>query len=324
MRNYVVVPNWNGKELLGPCLNSLLNQSIPAEIIVVDNGSQDSSVEYIHENFPKVQIVPLRTNTGFAGGVNKGIQAALEAGAEAIALFNNDAVADKDWLKNLDRHLASKPDTAIVTSKLLLMDKEHLDSTGDFYTTWGLPFPRGRNEKDTGQYDAETEVFSASGGASLYRAKMFQEVGVFDESFFAYFEDVDISFRARLAGWKVYFEPRAIAYHHLNATSSRLGNFSLYHSSKNFILLYTKNMPLPLYIKYFPLFTAQLLRWFLTSLLRGKILAYLKGVSMALLLLPGTLVKRIHIQHHRKLTIQELDKQLVHNRPPTPKKLEAA
>lgn len=316
MSTYIIVPNWNGKELLGPCLESLLAQSHPARVIVVDNGSVDGSVAYIEKSFPGITVIPLQQNTGFAGGVNAGIKHALKEGADTIALFNNDAVAAPDWLKHLADNLNANTKVGIVTCKLMLMDKKHLDSTGDFYTTWGLPFPRGRNELDSGQYDKQTNVFSASGGASLYRSAMLEQIGLFDEDFFAYFEDVDISFRARLAGWQVSYEPKAIAYHHLNATSSKLGNFSLYHSSKNFVLLYTKNMPLGLYVKYLPLFLAQLLRWFLTSLLRGKILAFLKGISKAILLTPRTLAKRQHIQKTKKLSASYVDLLLAHHRPP--------
>src|SRR5207253_2984925 len=144
----------------------------------------------------------------------------------AIALFNNDAVADKNWLQSLVNTMSANSEVGIATSKLLLEDKKHIDSTGDFYSIWGMPLPRGRNQLDNGQFDKPEEVFGATGGASLYRAKMLNEIGLFDEKFFAYYEDVDISFRARLAGWKVYYQPKAIAYHGLSKTSSRHPNLS--------------------------------------------------------------------------------------------------
>src|SRR5690606_20741179 len=141
------------------------------------------------------------------------IRAALRKNTDYIALFNNDAVAHQDWLKNLVKTLEDDPETGIATCKLLSADKSRIDSTGDFYTTWGLPFPRGRGEAKLTKYDNDTRVFGASGGASLYRASMLKEIGLFDEDFFAYYEDVDISFRAQLAGWKVLYVPTAEAYH---------------------------------------------------------------------------------------------------------------
>lgn len=315
---YVVIPNWNGKDLLGACLDSLRAQSVAVRVIVVDNGSVDGSVEFIKKNYPEVTLIELDYNHGFAGGVNVGIRHALELGADFVALFNNDAEADRHWLRQLVKAAEEQPKAGIVTSKFMRIDKKHLDSTGDFYSIYGLPFPRGRNQPDTGQYDDQREIFAASGGASLYRAKMLAEVGLFDEDYFAYYEDVDISFRARLAGWNVLYEPTAIAYHHLSATSNKLGTFSLYHSSKNFVLLYAKNMPFKLCAKYSPLFTYQLLRWLVTSTLRGHGWTYCKGIGKALLLTPSTYRKRRQIQATRSVGTDDINRLLYHHRPPKP------
>jgi len=151
--------------------------------------------------------------------------------------------------------------------------------------------------------------------------KELEEIGLFDEDFFAYFEDVDISFRAQLAGWKVRYEPKAVAYHHIGSTSSKLGNFSLYHSSKNFMLLYAKNMPAKLYWKYLPLFSLQLSRWFITSLLRGHLWTFLKGMFAAIHQHPKTAKKRKIIQASRKVSVGYIDSMLYHHRPPRPPKL---
>ncbi len=322
MNIYVVIPSWNGKELLKPCLDSVMAQGQSAEIIMVDNGSSDGSQAFVKASYPGVELIELDKNYGFTGGVNVGINAALKKGAEFVVLFNNDAVAEPDWLEQLSKTAQDNRSVGIVASKILRTDKQHLDSTGENYSIWGLPFPRGRNEVDNGQYDKLIEVFAASGGASIYRAKMLGEIGLFDEDFFAYFEDVDIAFRAQLAGWKVLYEPTAVVYHHVNATSSKLGDFSLYHSSKNFMLLYAKNMPLALYIKYLPLFALQLIRWSITSLLRGKIIAFLRGVFAALGLHFSTVKKRRDIQRSRKVPIKYIDRMLYHHRPPRPPKLE--
>ena len=313
---FVVVPNWNGAEYLGECLKSLLSQSFESKIVVVDNGSTDGSVELIEKQFPEVMLLKQSKNHGFAGGVNIGLNYAMGQGAEYIALFNNDAVAEKSWLQNLVDVLDKNTKAGIATSKLMRDDRVHIDSTGDFYTIWGMPFPRGRNQKDTGQYDESEEVFGASGGASLYRTALLNEIGLFDDKFFAYFEDVDISFRAQLAGWRVIYEPKAIAYHRVGATSSKLGGFSRYHSTKNFFLLYIKNMPGYLFFKYLPFFIIQAVRLAASSLLRGGILAYLRGLAHFLWLLPYAIMKHVQINHGRKAKLKEIDKLLVRSRPP--------
>jgi GT2 family glycosyltransferase len=316
MKVFVVVPNWNGIDMLPKCLKSLEEQTVTAEIIVVDNGSSDGSVELAKKEFPQVNLLENKKNLGFAGGVNRGIENAIKHGADYVALFNNDAFAEKGWLEKLLELMKENANAGIVTCKFMRDDKQHFDSTGDFYSVWGLPYPRGRNKKDLGQFDEAEEVLGASGGASLYRTKMLKEIGLFDERFFAYYEDVDISFRARLAGWKIYYEPKAIAYHSVGATSSKLGSFTRYHSIKNFLLLYTKNMPAKLYFKYFPLFLAQTLRFGVSSTLKGGLLAYLKGLAVFIYYLPVVLIERGKIQKNRKVSTSEIDEILVHARPP--------
>lgn len=312
----VVIPNWNGADYIIDCLESLQKQSQKGLIVVVDNGSVDNSVDIIEKNFPEVVLLKQQKNLGFAGGVNKGIRYALDNGADLVALLNNDAVAEENWLKNLVDTSASSPNIGIVTGKLTRIDRILLDSTGENYSVWGMPFPRGRDQKDSGQYDDLEEVFGATGGASLYKTEMLKEIGLFDEEFFAYYEDVDISFRAQLAGWKVLYEPKAVAYHHVSATSSKLGSFTRYHATKNFYLLYAKNMPGWFYWKYLPLFSIQSLRLALSSLLKGGILPYLKGALKAHLLTVHVLRERHKIQSNRKVSANYIDKLLYKKRPP--------
>ncbi|HMS23236.1 MAG TPA: glycosyltransferase family 2 protein [Candidatus Saccharibacteria bacterium] len=316
----VVIPNWNGKHYLKGCIDSLLSQSIKVTIIVVDNGSVDGSPEYIEQNFPQVKLIKLTSNHGFTGGVNAGIKDAIKTDQEFVALFNNDAVADKHWLENLVTAMTAHKRVGIVTGKFMRDDKQHLDSTGDFLTTTGLPYPRGRNEVDKGQYDKSNYVFGATGGASLYRVEMLKQIGLFDEKFFAYFEDVDISFRAQLAGWKVYYEPKAIAYHKVGGTSSKLGSFSRYHSTKNFHLLFLKNMPGMLFWKYFPLAVLQSFRMAVGSIVHGQYLTHLKGYFAAVILLPHCIIERRKIQKSRKVSTAYIDSMLVHGRAPKPDK----
>lgn len=317
MKISVVVPNWNGAEFLADSLRSIENQSLEADIIVVDNGSTDDSINIIEKSFPKVILLKNSVNLGFSGGVNIGINYALENGSEYIALFNNDAIAEPDWLDKLMKRMVSDEKIGVVTCKFKRFDKKHFDSTGDFYTTRGVPFPRGRNLEDKGQFDVAGPVFSASGGASLFRSKTLNEVGLMDERFFAYIEDVDLGFRTQLAGWEVWYEPEAVAYHRVSATTSKMvSSFSRYHWIKNFLMTYTKNMPTLLYWKYFPLFIFQYLRYGISSIVRGGFWAYLRSTARFIVLLPGVLKDRHLIQKKRRVTAKQIDELLVHSRPP--------
>jgi hypothetical protein len=313
---YVVIPNWNGADLIAESLLSLQNQSLKPSIIVVDNGSVDESIGIIETKFPEVQLIKLPENTGFSGGVNMGIQVALDQGAEAVALFNNDAVANKDWLKHLVATMDADEKIGIVSCKQLRTDKKYLDSTGDFYSIYGMPFPRGRNQVDSGQYNASEAIFSAPAGATLYRSDLFSGIGVFDQEFFAYLEDVDISFRAQLAGWRVIYQPKAEVYHHVSATGSRLGHFTRYHYIKNFYMLYAKNMPWRLYWKYLPLFAYQAARLFASSVVKGGGWAYIQGATRAFLLTPHIIRERRRIQKSRLVSVESIDAQLYKHRPP--------
>ncbi|HZU60349.1 MAG TPA: glycosyltransferase family 2 protein, partial [Solirubrobacteraceae bacterium] len=183
----VVVPNWNGARFLEDCLRSLRRQTEPAQIIVVDGASTDGSRQLVSASFEEVTLLPLEHNPGFAGAVNRGIEHALAGGAQFVALLNNDAVVEPDWLARLLATARAHPEAGTVTSKFMLDDRVHIDSTGDFYSSWGWAYPRGRDEVDRGQYDHpdSREVFCGSGGASLYRSEMLQDVGLFDEDYFA-------------------------------------------------------------------------------------------------------------------------------------------
>ena len=282
---------------------------------MVENGSVDESDEILAHYGSKITVLKQPVNLGFAGGVNVGIKFAIQNDSEYVALFNNDAVADKNWLKNLV-DTARKTEAGIVTGKFLHDNDNKLDSTGDFYTIYGLPFPRGRNEIDNGQYDTNTAVFGATGGASLYSVKMLKNVGLFDEDFFAYFEDVDISFRAQLMGYKVIYEPQAIANHKIGGTSSKISGFATYQTAKNFWFIYTKNMPGWLYFKYLPLAIYWYLRMFAARLIKGGLWPFFKGWVVSLLLSPKKFIQRHSIQKARKVPVSYIDSILFHGRPP--------
>lgn len=321
----VIIPNWNGVKLLGQCLDALRQQTFKDfEVIVVENGSTDGSVEFIRQQYPEVILLEQETNLGFAGGVNVGLR---YSEAKYKVLLNNDTAVDSGWLKALV-DTAGRHNTAFaVVSKILEASKEKqpkqykIDSTGDQYSTWGMAFPRGRGEVDAGQFDAGEQVFAACGGSVLYRSNLLAKVGLFDEDFFAYYEDVDISFRARLLGYSVLYEPKSVVYHAIGATSGGgLKPFTRFHSVKNAHYLYLKNMPGWLFWKYLPLFMLGQVMTFLSSLKHGLILAHLKGLLWVVVFLPKKLVQRWRLQHRRKTSSAEIDKLLYKGLPPLQKK----
>jgi len=317
----VVIPNWNGEKELPAALDSLLTQTLKAEFIVVENGSTDGSKELLYGRYPQVTVIPLPFNTGFAGGVNAGLRYSADAGHDYTALLNNDAVADKIWLKNLVEVMHANPHAGIVTSKMISDTGEYLDSTSELYTIWGLPYPRGRREASINKYDEQKNVFGGSGGASLYRQKMLAEIGFFDEDFFAYYEDVDLSFRAQLAGWKVIYAPDAIVRHHIGATSGRVRGFTTYHAMKNLPWLAIKNVPKGLLRKVLPrLFLAYTL-FFGRALMRGQGWTALKGSSRMWRLLPKKVMQRRMIQKGRKVSSRYINSILTHDLPPDARSL---
>lgn len=313
----IVIPNWNGIDFIEACLRSLVHQTDQNyQVLVVDNGSVDGSKDLIRQKFPQMRLIELDRNYGFAGGVNRGIKVALKEDFDAIALFNNDAVADKGWLEALVA--AMKPGVGIVTSRFVTLDGKQIDSTGDFYSTWGLPFPRGRDEPNQPtRYSKLEPVFGGSGGASLYNSAMLAEIGLLDEDFFAYYEDIDLSFRAQLAGWGVIYQPKAVAYHHVGGTSSKVTGLSRYHSVKNLFFVYTKNMPGRLYWKYLPRFWIAMSLVAFNSLRTGRAGTLPKSWAVAAWRFPKMVTKRWQIQHRRKVSVAQIDQLLYQSLPPT-------
>lgn len=299
----IVVLNWNGIDDTLECLDSLQQQTYKNyAILVVDNGSKDGSVPKLKDYATKhdnTTVIYNDINKGFAGGVNTGIQWALDHDFEGVALFNNDAIANKNWLKELVK--AMKGDIGITTGLLLHRDGQTIDSTGDWYSVWGLPFPRNRgdaaNKAPKGEF-----VFSGSGGASLYRLDMLSEIGFFDDDFFAYYEDVDVSFRAQLAGYKVYYTPKAVAYHKQGATSAKIPGFAVYQTMKNLPLLYAKDVPRGMRFKIGSRFYFAYLMIVLNAIKRGNSKMALKGIKDSWRLRPKVWRARRHIQARKQVS----------------------
>ena len=321
-RAAVVVVNYKGIEDTKHCLEALSEQTFKESVIIaVENGSHDGSAEEFKKFEKKYgnRLVTLYNdkNLGFDGGVNTGIRWAMEHRLEYVILCNNDAIADKNWVKSLVETADIRPGYGIVTGLLLLKDGTTIDSTGDWYSSWGLPFPRHRHEKTTKAPPGE-DVFGATGGGSLFRIKMLRQIGLFDEDFFAYYEDIDISFRAQLAGWKVYYEPNAIAYHQQGATADRMpGHFAVYQTFKNLPLLFIKNVPRGL------LFSIGVRFWLAYILMLGNALkdgrggAALRGWLRSIVLFwVSAFPKRFEIQRNKKVPTDYIRSILWHDLPP--------
>jgi GT2 family glycosyltransferase len=240
----VVIPNWNGAEHLPRCLDSLAAQTWPHfEVVVVDNGSRDGSLELLARAYPWVRVLALGENRGFSGACNAGIRATA---APLVALLNNDTEADADWLAEVVAAFARHPEAGLVASKMLLFDRRDVFHTaGDFYRVDGIPGNRGVWERDAGQFDRETYVFSACGGSAAYRRAMLDQVGLLDEEFFYSCEDVDLAWRAQLSGWRCVYAPRAVIYHKLSATGG--GTTASFYDGRNSIYLLVKDYPADLW-----------------------------------------------------------------------------
>jgi GT2 family glycosyltransferase len=299
----VVIPNWNTRAFLGPCLEFLRRQTFrDFETLVVDSASTDGSVGFVEERFPEVRVLALPENRGFSGAVNAGIEA---SSADLVVLLNNDTEQDPGWLEALVRAAERRPEAGLFASKLVdFGDRRLLDGAGDALRKSGLPYRLGHGERDRGQFGSEEFVFGACAAAALYRRSVFEEVGLFDEDFFAYCEDGDLSFRAQLAGHRCLYVPDSVVYHvgsvstggKRSATATRLG-------TRNGLLLLVKNLPGPLVRGFLPhIALGQLSRLLVVSLSPGGPRAHLEGLVEAWRLLPKMLKKRRNIQDGRRVS----------------------
>jgi GT2 family glycosyltransferase len=335
----VIVLNWNGEEDSLNCIKALKKQTAKHTIIAVDNNSTDNFVQNLKATHPNLlykdspctvgDIVLLQNqkNLGFAGGVNTGIRHAIKNNFDFVALINNDATPDPTWLSELLRPTQTTvqgvslySNVGIVTGKLLKTDGT-IDSTGDLYTSWGLAYPRGRNKSDNGQYIATEHVFGATGGASLYKVEMLKEIGLFDEDFFAYYEDVDLSFRALLAGWKVVYNPNAVAHHKVGASSGKVPGLTTYMTIKNLPWLFWKNVPLKLMPTILPRFAIAYTSIIFSSLAKGKFIPVFKGLFVKTVLLPKKLFERYKIQSSKKVSVDYIKSIITYDLPPNAHKL---
>lgn len=296
----VVIPNWNGVDHLPTCLDSLQSQTAQdIEVIVADNGSTDGSLELMGRRYPDVRVLPLGENRGFAGACNAGMRASR---GDFLVLLNNDTEVDPHWLEQVLAAFKRHPEAGMVASKMLLFHRrDTLHTAGDFYRVDGLPGNRGVWERDEGQYDEEEYVFGACGGSAAYRRAMLERVGLLDEAFFYSCEDVDLAWRAQLAGWRCVYAPEAVVYHKLSATGG--GTTASFYDGRNVIYVLVKDYPGDLWRRHWRAVLRRQLLLAVEALkawrgaaararLRGQLVGLLCGV-------PRMLPKRRSVQRSR-------------------------
>lgn len=243
----IIIPNWNGLKHLPYCMNALAAQTYPnIEFIVADNASTDGSQEVLAKFYPFARQVQLMTNTGFTGACIAGYE---KARGDIIILLNNDTEAEPTWVEEIVASFQRHPEAGSVASKMLLFDRrDHLHTAGDLYRVDGTPINRGVWQLDGPEFDEERYVFSACGGSSAYRRGMLEEIGFLHRDFFFSMEDVDLGFRAQLAGYKCVYAPKARLYHHLAATGG--GRTASYYDGRNSLWVIARNYPDDLLAKY--------------------------------------------------------------------------
>lgn len=298
----VIIPNWNGAHHLPVCLDALRSQAYPdVEVILVDNGSTDGSQALVTEQYPEVQLLALDRNLGLTGGNNAGFRAAQ---GDILISLNNDTEAHPGFVEALVNASMEHPEAGMVAAKMLLFDRrDHIHSAGDGYGVDGIPFNRGVWQRDEGQFDEPGWIFGGCGGAVAYQRAMLDDVGLFDESFFMYCEDVDLNWRAQLAGWRCWYTPESVIYHKLSATGG--GSVASYYTGRNTLWVIAKNYPGALLRKHWArilraqgAITRDALRAWRGEAARAR----LRGQLAGLLGWPKMLSKRRTIQSTRRVS----------------------
>ena len=276
---HVVIPNYNGKRFLAACLASLAEQSCSSfAVTVVDNGSSDGSLEYLQATHPGVRCLPLAENRGFSAAVNAGI---LAGSAPYVFLLNNDTELPPDCLDQLVQAADKQQEFDFFAPKMVgFADRSVLDGAGDGYLRGGAGYRLGTMERDSARYNRPRPVFGACAGAVLYRRDVFDRVGLFDEDFFAYLEDVDLNLRMSRAGLRGYYVPASVVYHIGSATTgSKINAFTVRLSTRNSFWVLLKNYHWSLFIRFFPVICIYQCCWLVFAVKKGQFFPYCKGVG---------------------------------------------
>ena len=300
----IVIVSWNGREHLDACLAAVAAQrSVSAETILVDNGSTDGTVQHVRTRYPWVRLVPLAENRGFAAGTNAGVR---ESHGRYVALLNNDTVPDPEWLRALLDSVDKSGPFVLVTSLIVYMhDPQRIDSAGDGLLRAGGAFKRHHGERVDAAMEP-VEVFGICGAASLMPRRVFDELRGFDEDFFASHEDVDLSYRARLLGYRCRYVPGAVVLHRGSATIGRASAFAVFHGQRNLEWVFIKNTPGGLLLRSLPahlLYTAVAGLHFARA---GRFRPFLSAKIAALGGLGRMLRKRAEVQRTRRVGVDEI------------------
>jgi GT2 family glycosyltransferase len=310
----VIVPTLNGAHLLPDCLDSLARQSYPnLEVIVADGASTDTTRELLATAYPTMRYLRLQRNRGFAGNVNAGLRAAR---GDVLCLLNNDAEAQSDWVAASVEPLLGRPELGSVASKVLFSDRRTINSAGDVVGRDGAPRQRGAGQPDGPAWDEPGPVFGAMGGAAAYRRAMLADVGLLDEVFFMYLEDVDLAFRARLLGWECQYQPHARVYHRGSASGG--GRLASFYNGRNLIRLLAKDLPSGLVPRMLPgilRYQAARARAALSAWRGSAARATLRGQLVGLTELPRHLADRAPIQQRRRVSDEAIYALLAPARP---------
>jgi len=298
----IVIVNYNGKHFLENCLYSLSTQTYKDyEVVIVDNASSDGSVAYIQHYYPWVKLIQSEFNSGFAGGVNQGIK---NSKGKYILTLNNDTTIHTQFLEKMLECIESEDKVGSCASKMVYPDGR-INSTGICVSRSGAAWDRGMLEHDENQYDEIEEIFGPCAGAALYRKEMLEEIGLFDKDFFLYFEDVDIAFRAQLAGWKCLYTPYAKVTHIHGGTAGVGSDIAIYYGNRNILWCAIKNFPLKLLLISLPWIVGRNIAIIPYYALNGKGSIILKAKISALKGLLKTIKKR---QSFNDKDCQNLDK----------------
>jgi GT2 family glycosyltransferase len=301
-----VILNLDGQALLERMLPTLELGDPEVRVVLLDDGSRDGSDAWVESAHPAIEVVRNPQNLGVARSFNRAVE--LAAGSDYLALLNNDLELEPGYLRRLVEVLDAHPEAASVAGKMRsVRDPTRLDGAGDALLWSSAATRRGYGEVDAGQYDAPAEVFSACGGAAVYRMDAFADVGLFDADFFAYLEDIDWGFRAQLRGWTARYEPSAIVHHVGGATTSKRAAYFGMLQRRNQLLLVIKNYPGRALALHLPKILLHHAGWLVASIRDGVLGAHIRALGQVVTMLPATLRKRRAIQGGRRVSLTRLD-----------------
>ncbi len=304
----LILVTYNAEEFIIDCLISVQGQSYTFfETIIVDNASTDKTTDIIETNFPWVKLIKSEINLGFACGVNLGY---AHSKGEFIALLNPDAKADRNWLGNLISAINANTKCGICASLMLKWGTQIVDTAGDGCTRAGKGYKIGHNQP-ADRFSESRDVFTACGGAALYRRSMIEEIGFFDPDFFLLHEDTDLGFRARLAGWNCRYVHDAVVEHKVSASIGYKSSLAVYHSVKNSDQVWLKNMPIWLLLLSFPeKLLSDVASLIYLGIIHKRLNEYLKAKKYILKNIFKIIVKRRDVQDKKAIGSIQLFKMI--------------